>query len=214
MTVDASRRRRSDGQQTWRRVLDAAVECILEKGYYQASSNEIARRAGVTWGVIQHQFGTRERLLLAVLNDRWAAMEQRIERARVTGDSLEERIASVFDVLADHYGRTEHLAQLQILLDLSANPDISKETREAVAVHGEALVRAWQPLFRGALGDAAQDIDLVRFGFFTLRGYLTGNLIAEAIADIADDAVPRRMLIAGVSAAITSEAERRGLRLA
>src|ERR1700749_1326839 len=186
----ASRPRRPDGAQTWRRVLDVAVECILEAGYYQASSNEIARRAGVTWGVIQHQFGTRENLLLAVLNDRWADMEQRIAGARVSGDSLEERIASVFDVLADHYGHQEHLAQLQILLDLSANPDTSKQAREAVAVHGEALVRAWQPLFRGALGEAADDFDLVRFGFFTLRGYLTGNLIASKIADIADDAVP------------------------
>ena len=71
------RTRRTDGEQTWRRVLDAAEECILELGYYQASSNEIARRAGVTWGVIQHQFGTREGLLLAVLNDRWASMQAR-----------------------------------------------------------------------------------------------------------------------------------------
>src|ERR1700748_1594571 len=108
----ATRRRRSDGEQTWRRVLEAAVDSILEKGYYQASSNEIARRAGVTWGTIQHLFGTREGLLLAVLNDRWAEMEQHIAQAQIDGSSLEERIASVFEVLADHYGRREHLAQL------------------------------------------------------------------------------------------------------
>src|ERR1700761_6445734 len=87
------RRRRTDGELTAKRVLDAAAECILQLGYYQASSNEIARRAGVTWGVIQHQFGTREGLLLAVLNDRWAEMEQHIAQAHIEGSSLEARIA-------------------------------------------------------------------------------------------------------------------------
>ncbi len=34
------------------RVIAAAITCILERGYYRASTNEIARTAGVTWGVI------------------------------------------------------------------------------------------------------------------------------------------------------------------
>jgi len=58
-----TRRRRSDGELTRQKVLDAAIQTILEVGYYQASSNAIARRAGVTWGTLQHQFGTREALL-------------------------------------------------------------------------------------------------------------------------------------------------------
>ena len=48
-------------------LLNAAIASILERGYYRASSNEIARRADVTWGAIQYHFGTRVELLLAVL---------------------------------------------------------------------------------------------------------------------------------------------------
>lgn len=206
-----ARRRRADGALTWRRVLDAAVECILEAGYYQASSNEIARRAGVTWGVIQHQFGTREGLLLAVLNDRWSTMEQRMATAEVTGENLEERLACVLDVLASHYGRPEHLVQLQIILDLSHDPKTSAETRRAVAAHGAQLTIAWQPLFDAALGPAAQDADLVRYAFLTMRGYLQGGMISSRIADITDDTVPRRLLIAGIAAAIRQEAQLRGM---
>jgi AcrR family transcriptional regulator len=204
-----TRQRRTDGEQTWRRVLDAAVACILEQGYYRASSNEIARRAGVTWGVIQHQFGTRERLLLAVLNDRWATMEHRMAAAEVVGDTLEERLTCVLDVLEAHYGQPEHLVQLQILLDLSHNPSTSEEARRAVAIHGAELVRAWQPLFESALGAAAQDGDLVRYAFSTLRGYLTGALIASRIASPLDDTVQRRLLVEGVAAAIRAETARR-----
>jgi AcrR family transcriptional regulator len=204
-----TRQRRTDGELTWRRVLDAAVACILEQGYYRASSNEIARRAGVTWGVIQHQFGTREGHLHAVLNDRWASMEHRMATAEVVGDTLEERLTCLLDVLASHYGRPEHLVQLQILLDLSHNPTTSKETRRAIAAHGAALTRAWQPLFDSALGDAAQDPDLVRYAFSTLRGYLTGHVIASRIADMADDTVQRRLLVEGVAAAIQAETDQR-----
>src|SRR5207302_10457592 len=65
----AQAERRDVDLATRERVLEAAVASILERGFYRASSNEIARRAGVTWGVIQHHFGTREALLLAVLED-------------------------------------------------------------------------------------------------------------------------------------------------
>jgi AcrR family transcriptional regulator len=208
-----SRRRRTDGELTAQRVLDAAAECILQLGYYQASSNEIARRAGVTWGVIQHQFGTREGLLLAVLNDRWARMEAHMERADVSGKTLQERLTRVFDVLAEHYGAPEHLVQLQILLDLSHNPKTSTETRRAVTAHGEKLTRAWVPLFEGALGEAARDNDLVRYAFLTLRGYLQGGIISAHIANLTDDTVPRRLLIEGVAAAIQTEAKRQGFEI-
>src|SRR5882757_6476754 len=71
VNADRGRRQRADGAATRARVLDAVVESILDKGYYRTSSNEIARRAGVTWGTLQHQFGSRELLLLEVLNQRW-----------------------------------------------------------------------------------------------------------------------------------------------
>ena len=206
-----TRRRRRDGEQTWRRVLDAATESILENGYYHTSSNEIARRAGVTWGAIQHQFGTREGLLLEVLNDRWNRLQDRMATSEVQGDTLEQRLRGVLDVLASHYEQPEHLVQLQILLDLSQNPNTSIETRRAVEMHGERLLKAWQPLFVHALGDAADEVDLVRYAFATLRGYLQGSLISSSITEIADDTSERELLVRGVAAAILAEAERRGV---
>jgi AcrR family transcriptional regulator len=208
-----ARRRRSDGAATYRRVLDSAVGSILEKGYYQASSNEIARRAGVTWGVIQHQFGSREALMLEVLNDRWHRLQELVATAQISGNTLEDRLAEVLDVLAEHYGKPAHLAQVQILLDLNSNPSTSASTREAVAEHGRQLSRAWRPLFRRALGEAASQDDLVRFAFNTLRGYLTGNLIARSISTSRDDRVERALLVQGVAAAIRTEAASRGIDL-
>ncbi len=208
------RKRRSDGEVTRARVLKAAVESILEKGYYQTSSNEIARRAGVTWGTLQHQFGTREALLLEVATERWASLQERVATANVEGDTLEERLHAVLVVLASHYGEPDQLAHLQILLDLSHSPDTSEATRQAIAAHGAGLVQAWRPLFVQALGEAAADPQLVRYAFSTLRGYLTGNLIATSIAELPDHSAEQDMLIRGVACAIRQRAAEQGLSVA
>ena len=194
-------------------MLDAAVESLLDKGYYRTSSNEIARRAGVTWGTLQHQFGSRELLLLDVLNQRWHDLQHEMATAQVVGTTLEERLHSVLDVIATHYGQPAQLASLQILLDLSRDPEVSKATKRAVDEHGKRLIEAWRPLFEQALGDAANDEILVVYAFVTMRGYLTGNLIASNITDRRDDQELRELLVDGIASAIRRRAADRGLRL-
>jgi AcrR family transcriptional regulator len=210
---EQGRRRRTDGAATRARVLDAAVASILDKGYYRTSSNEIARRAGVTWGTLQHQFGSRELLLLEVLNQRWHDLQNEMATAEVSGTTLEARLHSVLEVLATHYGEPAQLASLQILLDLSRDPEVSKATKRAIDEHGARLIEAWQPLFEQALGEAANDEILVRYAFATLRGYLTGDLIASNITDTSDARDVRELLVLGVASAIRQRAAERGLRL-
>ncbi|HQV56712.1 MAG TPA: TetR/AcrR family transcriptional regulator [Ilumatobacteraceae bacterium] len=199
----APRRQRRDGAQTRAKVLDAVVETILDEGYYRASSNEFARRAGVTWGTIQHQFGTREQLLLAVLSERWDAWDQTVAGASVVGSTLEERLDSVFGLLQQHYGNREMLAMLQILLDLSLNPDSSAETRAAAARHGEAYARGFMPLFADALGEYAT-ADNVRYAFLTIRGALLGNLVAIDLGSTQLGAGIRRRIVAGIAAVVAA----------
>jgi len=185
----------------------------MENGYYHTSSNEIARRAGVTWGTLQHQFGSREGLLLAVLEESWDDLQVAVSTAAISGDTLESRLAAVLDVLTEHYGVRAHLAQLQILLDLTQNPKTSDETRQAALAHGRSLARAWKPLFECALGEAAKEDDLVVFAFKTLRGYLVGELIATRITPSRGRARQHELLVQGVAAAIRAEARARHIRI-
>lgn len=206
-------RRRRDGEATRRKVLDAVVESVLDVGYYKASSNEIARRAGVTWGAIQHLFGSREALMLDVLDDRWAFLQARVATAQISGATLEDRLGELLDVLASYYEQPSYLVQVQILLDLSKNPATSAETRSAMARHGQELAQAWQPLFVQVLGEAGTDREITTYAFTALRGYLSSRVIASSITEVRDDAVSRDLLVRGVAAAIRAEADRRGLRV-
>ena len=65
-----ARERRSHAERTAEtrcRVMAAVVESIADVGYQKTTSAEIARRAGVTWGAVQHHFGDKDGILMAVL---------------------------------------------------------------------------------------------------------------------------------------------------
>ena len=208
---DPKPRTRRDPEATRRKVIDAAVESILDVGYYESSSNEIARRAGVTWGVIQHQFGTREALLLEVLDDTWAQLQASVQNANIGTGPLESRLGALLEVLALHYGSPDHLVAIQIGLDLANNPNTSATTRRAVIRHADRLARAWQPLSVDTLGPLADDPELVGYTFATLRGYLIGNTIAREFGHKKRDATERELLVEGIAATLRAEATRRGL---
>jgi AcrR family transcriptional regulator len=217
-------RRRNDAEDTRRRVLDAVVATVVDVGYYKASSNEIARRAGVTWGSIQHLFGSREQLMLDVVNDIGASMVRRFSSAVISGDTLEQRLHNVLSVLASHYEQDAYLVQVQILLDLSANPKMTSRSRRAIQRQsGEMFDLLAQPLLAKALGGIT-DHDLILFAFLTMRGYLTSSSIGRRIAEMPDGAVVkligkpvedkilRNLLVAGIATTIRQEATQRGLK--
>jgi hypothetical protein len=116
-------------------------------------------------------------------------------------------------VLATYYESPDHIAQTQILLDFASNPATSAETRSAIRRHGNALNRAWQPLFEQALGEAARDRDLLLFAFYAFRGYLGSRNLARTIATVPADHVQRQMLVRAVAGELRAEARRRGVSL-
>ena len=121
-----------DGISPRRRLLSAAVSCILERGYYRASSNEIARRAGVSWGVIQYHYGSREELLLAVFEDACQQLLDHSRRGIIRGTTIREQLASYFDYLLEFYGRPEYMAYVEISQNLARDPSTSGKTLAAL----------------------------------------------------------------------------------
>ncbi len=171
------------GEQSSRRALiDAAVACILERGFYRASSNEIARRAGVTWGVIQHHFGTREGLMLAVLEDGARHFTDMVSSASITGETVENRIGELIDVLATHYGSRAYLAYVQINLNLGHDPATSASIRATMAEVAERSAETIRALVRDTLGPATGVPDLSTTVWLALRGFLVSQQLVDTLA--------------------------------
>lgn len=152
------------------RMLAAAVDCILEKGYYKASSNEIARRAGVTWGVIQYHFRTRERLMLAVFEDACQKLIDHSRNTEIVGATVHDQLLSYFDYLMRFYGRPEYLAYMEISLNLARDPDTSAETMNGFRRLGRELTEH-------RVDAPAVDPSYHTLVFESLRGLILSHLL-------------------------------------
>jgi len=188
------------------RVINATIESIIDLGFYRGSStNEIVRRAGVTWGVIQHYFGNREGLMLAVLQDGARHMVETVANAHIDGSTVEERMAQLIEVFSAHYARPDYLASLQVLLNMDHDPRTSAEVRKTmleVAEQSNAHVRR---LLREALGSAMSKPDLVTTIFLVIRGFglsqqLLDSMSYDTVPPKRDRAVRYRRLLAEILA--------------
>jgi AcrR family transcriptional regulator len=220
-------RRRNSAEETRRRVLDVVVQTVIDIGYYKASSNEIARRAGVTWGSIQHLFGSRDQLMLDVVNHASAKIEASIGAATITGNTLEERLENVLDALAEVYDTDFYLVQMQILLELSASRRKPGKAESPVDREGETFDRLAQPLLVKAIGVAVSEMDLVNYVFMSFRSYLMSNAISRRIATLPEGALNKPMgrvgassevalrdlMIQGVAATLRAQAKQRGFKI-
>jgi TetR/AcrR family transcriptional regulator, regulator of cefoperazone and chloramphenicol sensitivity len=167
---------------TRKRVIDSAIACITEEGFYRASSNAIAERAGLSWGVIQYHFGNRELLMLAVLEEGTRRLVEDLSTADIVGETLTERIQSYGDILTRYYADPHYLAFLQVLLNLRHDPRTSAQTRETMTqITGtveEQLDRLTRMLFAGM---AVRQNALRGLVFHVLRGLALSDAMLGAL---------------------------------
>lgn len=100
---------------TRRRVLDAVVQCLAELGYRRTSGAEIAQRAGLTWGAIQHQFGDKNGVLAAALEESFERFALLVGEPDPKRESLEERVADFVDRAWLHFASDHYRTTFEIL---------------------------------------------------------------------------------------------------
>ncbi len=171
-------------ESTRARVVDAAIACILDEGFYRASSNKIAKGAGVTWGVIQYHFGTREALMVAVHERGLEELDRALADAVIVGDTLEARLSCFVDALWSYYRRPEFLAYMQVVLNLSHDPTTADSTRLALKTSHEHVGARLPQLGRAVLGDGPTDAEVAdtsRFLYNVVRGLALDQELLDAM---------------------------------
>lgn len=83
--------RRRDAEQARAAILEAARRLFAERDISAVSIRDIARAASISHGLVQHHFGTRERLIAAIVQDEIDEFAAR-PRAIVAGASDLERL--------------------------------------------------------------------------------------------------------------------------
>ncbi|MBK8287621.1 MAG: TetR/AcrR family transcriptional regulator [Pseudomonadales bacterium] len=168
-------------EKTRQAVIDAAIHCLATEGYHRATSNRIARAAGLSWGVIQYHFGDRAGIYRAVLDtiiDAYVLQLDQIAQ-RGKGKPVPERLALLADSLWELLNHPAYLATMELLMNLSRDPELALDTRLYVNRWAERMAILWQGIFpefpEGHAGSAAAR----QIFFAALRGFVDNRLIGQ-----------------------------------
>jgi AcrR family transcriptional regulator len=85
--------------ETRRRLLDAAIVCLIDRGYANTTTSEIAERAGLSRGAQLYHFPTKEELLTRAVEHLFELMfgEMKEKVSRLT--NVDDRRAMAIDLL-------------------------------------------------------------------------------------------------------------------
>ncbi len=170
-------------RRTQESILNAVIELINQGGFAAASSTQIARKAGVSWGAVQHHFGNKEEILEAVLERSHKAFAERLGDERYTRGKLETRVDRFVDAAWGHYQGNEYPAAMEILLATRARRG---NAEAGIQFDHEAHLQLWRSVFHEVkLNDAR-----MQEAIYTLHLMLTGILI-QSLLEPADFEVPR-----------------------
>ncbi|HLX38696.1 MAG TPA: helix-turn-helix domain-containing protein, partial [Candidatus Binataceae bacterium] len=85
-------------EETRKRLLDAAVACLVERGYANTTTAEIAQRAGVSKGAQLYHFPKKDDLVVAALKQLFA---ERLEASRQIISRLPKNLGARIGALVD-----------------------------------------------------------------------------------------------------------------
>ncbi len=124
-------------------ILDATRSCVLESGYSALSTRKVADLAGVPLSQIHYHFGSKQKLVLALLEHENTRLLNR-QTALYAGD---EPLSEQWDRACDYLDDDLESGYVRILQELSAagysHPELAQRLTELLAEWIEVLTRAF-----------------------------------------------------------------------
>lgn len=165
--------RRMPGHQRRQQILQAAVAAFAESGYAAATTDEIARIAGVSQPYVVRMFGGKHALFIAahtyVIDRIEAAFRAAVEQRDEATSPMEALGRAYLDLIPDR----NLLRMMQHSFTMGADPQFGPAGRDC-------LVRIYQ-LVRELTGATPQEANA-----FVAHGLLINTLLTLQLPEIAD----------------------------
>ena len=137
MTIEstsAGRKRRANGEESRRRILDAAAEVAGERGYDGASIAQVSARAGLPASSIYWHFKDKDELIAAVIE---RSFEQWLRAFDTHGEDVPELVVRIGQALVE----TPDFLRLGLMLTLERRPREASARRVFLEVRAKTLER-------------------------------------------------------------------------
>jgi len=181
--------------ETRRRILEAVVESIAEVGFQRTTATEIAKRAGVTWGAVQHHFGAKGGILEAVLEDTFERFEEKLGDIP-EDEPLARRVSLFVERAWEHFGSPHFRSTFEILLHHGKGED-----GDAPPHWQETMFRAFDRVFERLFSDTR----LARRERGALHQYAVAEMMGLAAFDMLGEPRSRNAQLALLEKTLLAE---------
>jgi TetR/AcrR family transcriptional regulator, fatty acid metabolism regulator protein len=166
-----------------RRILDAAVRVFAAQGYEATRVGDVAREAGVAYGLVYHYYGSKDAVLEAVFREAWGRLLAAVALAEQTGGDAAEQLGLVVKIVLRAWRDDPDLVRL-LVREITRNPHIQDELDEI----GQAFASLERMVRRGqADGTFRTDVD-PQLAAWMLYGALEEVLTGWVLGQLPDDA--------------------------
>lgn len=93
-------------------IIDAALEVFRQKGYANARMADIAKRAGVSYGLVYHYFGSKEVLFDLIVESWWNALYSMMDKEIASKRQFPEKLVNIIKFFLDTYGQKPNLMSI------------------------------------------------------------------------------------------------------
>ena len=94
----------SDRQRDKReRILDAAIKVFARRGYHGSRISDIAREAGIAYGLVYHYFENKEEILRSIFEQRWGGFLEALEGIAAEDTPAQQKLVSVAALILNAY---------------------------------------------------------------------------------------------------------------
>jgi TetR/AcrR family transcriptional regulator, fatty acid metabolism regulator protein len=164
-------------------ILAAAVRVFAAQGYEASRVGDVAKEAGVAYGLVYHYFGSKEAVLEAVFREQWGRLLAAVALAEETGDSAPEQLALVVKIVLRSWRDDPDLVRL-LVREITRSPHIQDELDEI----GQAFASLQRIVARGQdEGTFRPDID-ARLAAWMVYGAMEQVLTGWVLGQLPDDA--------------------------
>jgi AcrR family transcriptional regulator len=84
-------------------ILDAAIQVFAQRGYHRSRVSDIAREAGIAYGLVYHYFRNKEEILHTIFEERWSGFLEAVEAIATSKTTAEDKLVSVAALILNAY---------------------------------------------------------------------------------------------------------------
>ncbi len=149
--------------ETRRRLLDATVACLYERGYAGTTTTEIAQRAGVSRGAQLHHFPKKDELVVGALEHVFALRLAELGNAvaEPPPGAREARLEQLIEKMWPIFKGPSFYAWLELVVASRTDPALQEAVRTASERFGEGFVQRFAAVLAWPAGREAELIELV-----------------------------------------------------